>query len=162
MIRAYIYAAVLVSIVGALAWAGVSLYDAGADSVRVEWAAADAAAAQAGRLLARERAAAMARIDAAATAQARRVAADRAGAAAAGDGLRQRAAAVAARCDTGAASAGTAAGNPGAVLADVLGRLESAGRELAAVADERGVAGSACERAFDALSVRGNPPEIAR
>jgi hypothetical protein len=37
------------------------------------------------------------------------------------------------------------------VLADVLGRLEEAGRELAAVADARGTAGTACERAYQAL-----------
>jgi hypothetical protein len=37
------------------------------------------------------------------------------------------------------------------VLADVLGRLEAAGRELAAIADARGAAGAACERAYEAL-----------
>jgi hypothetical protein len=37
------------------------------------------------------------------------------------------------------------------VLADVLGRLEEAGRELAQVADARGNAGAACQRAYQAL-----------
>jgi hypothetical protein len=37
------------------------------------------------------------------------------------------------------------------VLADVFGRLEEAGRRYAALADERGTAGAACERAYDAL-----------
>jgi hypothetical protein len=38
------------------------------------------------------------------------------------------------------------------VLADVLGRLEEAGRELAAVADARGTAGAACQRAYQWLT----------
>lgn len=40
------------------------------------------------------------------------------------------------------------------VQADVLGRVGEAARLYAAVADERGVAGAACEKAWDA--VRGN------
>jgi hypothetical protein len=73
----------------------------------------------------------------------------------AGDGLRHRAAAVAARCaataEAAAAPGSQATTEPGAVLSDVLGRLEAAGRHLAAVADARGAAGAACERAYDAL-----------
>lgn len=87
--------------------------------------------------------------------QVRRNAAAAAGARVAGDGLRVRAAAVAASCaapaEATAAAGGQAAAGPGAVLADVLGRLEEAGRELAAVADARGAAGAACERAYDAI-----------
>lgn len=80
-----------------------------------------------------------------------------AGARVAGDGLRVRAAAVAARCDpaaadSGAASASPATDSPGLVLADVLGRLGEAGQHLAALADERGIAGSACERAYSSLT----------
>ena len=78
----------------------------------------------------------------------------------AGDGLRQRAAELAA---TAACPAPTAPGpaptpsspptpSPAAVLADVLGRLEEAGRELAAVADARGTAGVACQKAYESLT----------
>jgi hypothetical protein len=74
--------------------------------------------------------------------------------AAAGDGLRERAAAVAARCDSPAAARGASAPDPGLLLADVLGRLEAAGRELAAESDRRGIAGSTCERAADALTAK--------
>lgn len=55
-----------------------------------------------------------------------------------------------------AAPAGPPAAHPGLVLADVLGRLDEAGRQLAALADARGTAGTACERAHDAL--RAPPP----
>lgn len=86
---------------------------------------------------------------------ARRVATAAAAGAVAGDGLRHRATQLAARCPAPESAApadpGPTAANPGAVLADVLGRLEAAGRELAAVADARGVAGQACERAYGAL-----------
>lgn len=90
--------------------------------------------------------------------QARRHAAAMAAGAVAGNGLRDRAASLAAtatRCpaasDPTTAPSGPSAGSPAAVLADVLGRLETAGRELAAVADARGAAGAACERAYEAL-----------
>ncbi len=55
-----------------------------------------------------------------------------------------------------AAPAGPPAASPGVVLADVLGRLDAAGRQLADLADARGAAGTACERAHDAL--RAPPP----
>lgn len=80
-------------------------------------------------------------------------------AAAAGDGLRLRAAAVAARCDRAAEGAAPATDSPaaahaGAVLADVLGRLDQAGRELAEIADQRGIAGADCQRRHEALDAR--------
>ena len=92
--------------------------------------------------------------------QALRTAAAAAAAGIAGDGLRQRAAELAA---TAACPAPTAPGpaptpsspptpSPAAVLADVLGRLEEAGRELAAVADARGTAGVACQKAYESLT----------
>lgn len=56
MIRAYLYAAIVAAALGALVWGGHRAYQAGADSVRLEWAQANAAAAEAARLLARERA----------------------------------------------------------------------------------------------------------
>jgi len=155
MIRAYLYVAIVVAALGALAWGGRRAYQAGADSVRVEWAQADAAAAEAAKLLARKRAAAVAEVDARAVASARRAAADRGAAAVAGVGLRVRAQAVAAACDSGASSGGDPAPGPGVLLADVLGRLEAAGRQLAATADERGNAGQACQDAYSA--VKGSP-----
>ncbi len=86
---------------------------------------------------------------------ARKIAGAAAAGAVAGDGLRHRAASLAATCpttaDAPAADSGPPAPSPGVLLADVLGRLEAAGRELAAVADARGVAGQACERAYGAL-----------
>jgi hypothetical protein len=155
VIRAYLYGAIVVGAIGALAWGGHRAYTAGAEAVRVEWAQADAAAAEAARLLARERAAAVAQVDAQAVASARRAAADRGAAAVAGVGLRFRAQTVAAACDSGATSGGDPAPGPGALLADVLGRLEAAGRELAATADERGNAGQACQAAYAAM--KGEP-----
>jgi hypothetical protein len=80
----------------------------------------------------------------------------------AGNSLRARAAHYASLCaapagpqpgpGAPAAPAGPPASHPGLVLADVLGRLDAAGRELAALADARGAAGTACERAHDALT----------
>jgi hypothetical protein len=75
-----------------------------------------------------------------------------ASAAAASVRLRQRADSIAASCSPGPAAAGPAASSPGYLLADMLGRLDSAGRELAAIADERGIAGQACERAYKSLT----------
>ncbi len=77
--------------------------------------------------------------------------------------LRKRAEVLAGQCAHAAAepgagsslaSAGQTAPDAAAVLADLLGRLEAAGRELAAVADARGVAGTACEQAYDAVAGR--------
>jgi len=60
-----------------------------------------------------------------------------------------RAAAAAARgcaapTGTGTAGSSPAAADAGLVLADVLGRMESRGRELAELADRRGLAGETC------------------
>ena len=150
--RLYVAAATAAALLAGLAWWGHTRYQAGAEAVRAEWAASDARQAEKARLLARERAGAIERIDHAAVNETRavRAAADRAGVA--GDGLRIRVQPVAARCDAGPASNGETAPSPGDLLTDVLGRLEEAGRELAAIADERGTAGAACERAFDAVT----------
>jgi hypothetical protein len=91
--------------------------------------------------------------------QARRTAAAAADARIAGDGLRHRAAQLAASspatCPTPADPATTPSSpptpSPATVLADVLGRLEEAGRQLAAVADARNIAGQACQQAYAAL-----------
>jgi hypothetical protein len=55
--------------------------------------------------------------------------------------------------DPGAAGGGAPAGDPIGVLADVLGRADERAGVLAGIADQRGVAGAACERAYDALTV---------
>lgn len=92
--------------------------------------------------------------------QARALDAARAAGRIAGDGLRHRAQQLAATAACPAptpADPATAPSSPptpsaAAVLADVLGRLEEAGRELAAVADARGTAGAACQRAYQWLT----------
>jgi len=91
--------------------------------------------------------------------QARRTAAAAADARIAGDGLRHRAAQLAASspaacpapADPPAAPSSPPTPSAAAVLADVLGRLEEAGRQLAEVADARGTAGQACQQAYAAL-----------
>lgn len=101
--------------------------------------------------------------------QARRTAAAADGARIAGDGLRHRAAQLAASApancpaptDPPAAPGGPPTNHPAAVLAHVLGRLEEAGRELAAVADARGRTGAACEQAYDALLTSSVLPKSA-
>jgi hypothetical protein len=55
MIRAYANAVLAVAVLGALAWGTHRVYQAGADSVRAEWAQANEVAAESARLLARER-----------------------------------------------------------------------------------------------------------
>ncbi|MDF3115897.1 DUF2514 domain-containing protein [Burkholderia semiarida] len=52
-----------------------------------------------------------------------------------------------------AAAAGSpAAGDALDLLADVLGRSDETSGELAAIADQRGIAGQQCERDYDALT----------
>lgn len=73
--------------------------------------------------------------------------------------LREHVARLAAQCagsvpatDSGAPPRSASAAGPGLVLSDMLIRLETRGRELAAYADQARVAGAACERAYDALT----------
>lgn len=84
-----------------------------------------------------------------------RAAAD--GARDAGQRLLDRAAAVAARCDRTAADpapAGSSTPEAGAgLLAGVLSSAVGEARRYAAIADEARIAGAACERAYDALTV---------
>jgi len=109
---------------------------------------------------------------AAAQAQLERARRDADTARAAGDSLRARAAHYASLCnpapaDPGAATADhpTPAANSsptrhaGLVLADVLGRMDAAGRLVAQIADARGAAGTACQQAYDALTAA--PPRAA-
>lgn len=72
------------------------------------------------------------------------------------DKLRRRLAAIAAERradDSATAGGGTAAGDPIGVLVDVLGRCEARERVVAEYADAARIAGTACERAYDALTV---------
>lgn len=91
--------------------------------------------------------------------KARSAAADAARARDAIDGLQRRAEIIAAQCanpvrdsgpDPSFAGRGQAAQDPGAMLAQLLRGVTQAAAELAAVADARGVAGTACERAYEA------------
>ena len=92
--------------------------------------------------------------------QIRAAAADAARARDAAGLLRQRAEALAAQCartsdqqapDPSFAPRGQAAPDPGAMLADLLSRLAQTAGELAQVADARGAAGVACEKAYGGL-----------
>jgi len=94
----------------------------------------------------------------------RAASADAARARSAADSLQRRAEVIAAQCanpqrDSAApALGGAAAQDPGVVLANLLRGVAQAAGELAAVADARGAAGTACERAYDAISAPGRPP----
>lgn len=85
----------------------------------------------------------------------------------AADSLQRRVEAVAAQCanpardaaapDPSFAARGAPTQDPGAVLTQLLRGLAQAAGELAAVADARGAAGAACERAYDALTPPRKP-----
>ena len=82
--------------------------------------------------------------------------ADADAAASAGERLRQRVAELTAGCRRAAggsavAGSGQAADATARVLADVFSEVERVGREMAAEADRRGIAGAACEAAYGAL-----------
>lgn len=84
------------------------------------------------------------------------VADDAATAAATADGLRRELDRIrrrAASCPA-AADGGAPGRDNTELLADLLAEVESAGRSMAAEADRRGVAGVACERAYDGVSLR--------
>lgn len=96
-------------------------------------------------------------------AQAQQARADAAIADAAAGRLRERVAALisAARraaADPAPATAGPPAEDAAGVLADVLGRCIARVRLLATVADDRGTAGQACERSYDALTSTETTP----
>lgn len=81
------------------------------------------------------------------------IAADAARAARTASGLRDAAHAVASQCGSGAtATPGSPpASSPGFLLAELLAEVERAGRDMAAEADRRGLAGQACARAWESL-----------
>jgi len=83
----------------------------------------------------------------------RRARLDAAAAGRAADSLRGHVSTLAGQCASPAAGSASGAG-AGDLLADMLGRVEAAGRELAAEADRARAAGAACERAYDALTGR--------
>ena len=90
-----------------------------------------------------------------ATTRAAREAADAAAARASLQRLRASLAAGASNAASAPAAAGSpAAGPSSAVLADMLGRCAGRVLELAEFADAASGAGSACERSYDALTVR--------
>ena len=100
--------------------------------------------------------------------KARAAAADAARARDAIDGLQRRAEAIVAQCanptrdsaapDPSFAGRGAAAQDPGAMLAKLLRGLTQTAAELAAIADARGVAGTACERAYETMLPAKKPP----
>lgn len=119
--------------------------------------------ALAGELAARaeetRRTAAIKEIENAHQAELQRVRADAAIADAAAGRLRQRVADLIAAARSGQGGSdpkvvgpGPAADDAAGVLADVLGRCVARVRLLAAVADDRGAAGHACERSYEALT----------
>ncbi|MBU9309853.1 DUF2514 family protein [Burkholderia multivorans] len=70
----------------------------------------------------------------------------------AADGLRKQVAALVADVRRASASARSqAAGDALDLLADLFGRANERARELAKIADDRGIAGRQCERSYDAL-----------
>jgi hypothetical protein len=74
-------------------------------------------------------------------------------------GLRAAANSAAARCRQAPTHSPLAASSPaaeGRLLAEVLGELDDEAGRLAAEVDRRGIAGTACERAYDELT-KGSP-----
>jgi hypothetical protein len=137
---------------------------AGGDAVRAEWATATAlaveaaaSAAAANRAEEQRRAAAQQQEIDRATESLDRARADAARADRAAASLRDAARAAAARCGRPAGHPATAedrAPADGRMLADVLAELDERAGALAAEADRRGIAGLACERAYDTLTPR--------
>jgi hypothetical protein len=87
---------------------------------------------------------------------------DAAAAGAAGGRLHDRAAALAAACrgparGAAAVAAGPAASAPGDLLADVLGRLDAAGRLVAAYADTAAINGEQCAADYQTLRRTTSP-----
>lgn len=82
---------------------------------------------------------------------------DRADAVRARDELQHRLAAAVAAARAASAAGGPPAGDPIGVFADVLSRADERAGVLAAYADRARAAGSACERAYDALT---GPPGL--
>jgi hypothetical protein len=176
----------LLRAVPAWAWGGVALLvlagvwhwgevrqarDEGRAEIRAEWdamnerqrVAADKARADRDEITRQREAAARKEIDDA-TLAVDRARADADSARRAAAGLRDAARAAARHCGaprhTAAAASGAATPNPGDVLADVLGLVEQAGRDMAQEADRRGIAGATCERLYESITttLKGHAP----
>lgn len=134
MIKPYIYAAGLAVIVAALAFVGTKIHKAGADGVRLEWAAANAAAEESQRLRASAQAKANQGVDRATVA--RQTAARAAAAADRGavDGLRDAITSIPTASEDAATTSCADERRTISVLAQLV--LESA--ELLAEGKERG------------------------
>lgn len=114
------------------------------------------AAVEANRMTERARSERMQEIEIATQNRTRAAGLDAAGARDAADRLRARAGALAAGCSGPAGNPAAATVDPPAadtavVLADVLGRIADRAVDLARLADQRGAAGDACERAYGSL-----------
>lgn len=171
LVPAGAWLAVAAAVAGAVVWWHLARVadarDAGRAEVQARWDAQRAAhaevaasAAHAARAEERRREAALRKeMDDALQAVARaRADADRAAGAA--ERLRHAARAAAARCgaatgDTATAAASAAATGAGDLLAELLRAADERAGALAAEADRRGIAGTACERAYDALTAPG-------
>lgn len=145
------YRILIVLAMVAVAYAGGRWQQKHADALRAQ--EQQLAAVTAARAEEQRRAERQAEITNEAHEQAEKAQADARAAAAAADGLRRRIAQLvaASRKHPAAAHPGTAANDPIGVLADVLGRADQRAGELATYADAAHIAGSACERAYDAL-----------
>lgn len=133
-------------------------YVKGADAVRAEWADAKERQRIVDAAERTRRDAAQLEIIRNAIAETSRARADAAAAGAAGSRLRDAYAAALKRCTNPPAAAGSApAASADDVLAYVQRRIDEAAGELAKVADDRGTAGRACERAYETLTEKAQP-----
>jgi Flp pilus assembly protein TadB len=140
------------AVLGWFAWHDHQVREQATASIRAEVAQATIKAQQEAATETARRVQAQSEIANDAHAQAEHARADADAAAAARDRLRDRLAAVVASAGHPSSATGSeAAGDPIGVLAVVLGRADERAGLLADLADKRGIAGAACERAYDAL-----------
>jgi Protein of unknown function (DUF2514) len=144
--------AALLALAGLLLWAGVAVKRHDANVIAV----VQGQAAQAAVVEEQRRVTAQSEVDNETQRLASLAAAARLRAPAVSSGLRDRTAALIAstRSCTAADVVGPPAPSAADLLADVQGRLEQAGGQLADEADARGIAGLAAERKYDALTAK--------
>lgn len=146
----------VLALMGAFAWFVHSEREIGAQQVRSEVAAATAAQKAADEAETQRRVTAQQEVVRDAQLQASAARADAARADGARDALRvQLAGFVAANrrpADPASAAGGAPASDALDVLADMFSRADQRAGELAKIADERGAAGLACQRSYDALT----------
>jgi hypothetical protein len=143
-------------VAGAAAGLAAGGFYAGARWVRADWDAERAAEAQEAVNEQHHRVVRLQEIQDANHAQVVAIAADARRADARAASLRGQLAEIR-RAHPPAAGGGTPAGDAIGVLADVLEQADERLRVLARVADERGAAGLACERAYDSMTTRSSP-----